>query len=136
MDVTSERRCEMQRKRKVAVAGAIVAGVVAIGGGVAIARSGGEDQPLTGSTLERAKAAALESTGGGTVVGSEAGDGDGAYEVEVRRDDGTVVDVVLDADFRVIGTDTEREGTDESTSGNEGDTAEGSEQEGNAGDDD
>ena len=46
---------------------------------------------------------ALKHTGGGKVTGTEAGDEEGAYEVEVTRADGSQVDVHLDADFTVIG---------------------------------
>ena len=35
-------------------------------------------------------------TGGGKVTGTENGDENGAYEVEVTKDDGTVVDVHLE----------------------------------------
>ncbi|MEO6579086.1 MAG: hypothetical protein ABIO99_09355 [Candidatus Limnocylindria bacterium] len=63
------------------------------------------DQPLTGSDRERAEAAALESVGGGTVTGTEVGDGGAAFGVQIRRDDGTKVEVRLDAGFTVIGTE-------------------------------
>ena len=68
--------------------------------GVAIATGAGDtDQPLTGSTLDRARAAALEFTGGGTVTETEAGDDGAAYGVEVRLDDGRVVEVRLGAEL-------------------------------------
>ena len=41
-------------------------------------------------------------TGGGKVTETEAGDEEGAYEVEVTRDDGSQVDVHLDSDFNVL----------------------------------
>jgi hypothetical protein len=99
----------VEKRRKVLVAGAAIAGVLAVGGGIAIAQSTGGEEPLTGATLDRATEAALEAVGGGTVVDSEAGDGDGTYEVEVRREDGTLVDVVLDAEFHVVTTDADGE---------------------------
>ena len=45
---------------------------------------------LTGAVLDQASAAAIAAAGGGTVTEAEEGDdGQGAYEVEVRLDDGT-----------------------------------------------
>ena len=87
-----------------AVAGATLAGV-AIAGGM-----GDDDKPLTGRTLERATAAALEHTGGGTVVETEAGDDGAAYGVEIRLANGRQVEVELDEDFRVIGQETDDDG--------------------------
>ena len=98
----------MEKKRKILVAGAAIAGVLAIGGGIAIAQSTDGEEPLTGATLDRATQAALAEAGGGTVVDSEA-NGDGMYEVEVRREDGTLVDVVLDTEFHVVTTEADGE---------------------------
>jgi hypothetical protein len=64
--------------------------------------TGGDDPPLEGPDLARATESALAETGGGEVVESEVGDGGAAYEVEVRLDDGTVVEVQLDDRFEVI----------------------------------
>jgi hypothetical protein len=92
--------------------GAAVA-VVLIGGGtgVAVAATSGEDEePLTGSTLDRAVDAALEETGGGTVVETEAGDDGAAYSVEVRLDDGSQVEVNLDQDFTVVVNEADDDG--------------------------
>lgn len=93
----------------------IVIGVVAaalIGGGAAIAVATGsdDDKPLTGSNLERATAAALRHTGGGTVIETEVGDDGAAYGVEIQLDDGSVVEVNLDADFDVIGSEDDDDG--------------------------
>ncbi|HEY6777314.1 MAG TPA: PepSY domain-containing protein [Thermoleophilaceae bacterium] len=91
--------------------GAVIAGVVLVAlaiGGVAIAgaASGGDDdgtdKAITGKALDQAEAVALKHTGGGTVTGTEAGDEEGAYEVEVTRADGSQVDVHLDKSFHVI----------------------------------
>lgn len=60
------------------------------------------DTPLSGATRDRAVAAALAHTGGGTVTETAAGDDGAAYEVEVRRRDGTQVEVELDRDFAVV----------------------------------
>ena len=79
----------------------------AIGGGAAIAGGVGDDgadQPITGAALAKAKAAALAHTGGGRVTGTEVGDEESHYEVEVTRADGSQVDVQLDKAFNVVGS--------------------------------
>ena len=80
----------------------IALAAVAGGAGFAIA-GGGDEQPLTGPDLEQANAAALQHTAGGTVIETEAGDGGAAYGVEIRLEDGSVVEVALDERFHVIG---------------------------------
>lgn len=60
---------------------------------------------LTGDDLARASEAALAAVGGGTVTEAErSDDADHAFDVEVTREDGTDVDVDLDADFAVVAT--------------------------------
>jgi hypothetical protein len=94
------------------ISGGVLALVVAAGGtGLAIASAGDNDKPLTGSALDQATKAALAHMGGGTVIESEAGDDGAAYGVEIRLDDGRVVEVALDADFEVIGSTTDEDGT-------------------------
>jgi hypothetical protein len=97
----------MDRKRRWIIGGTLA--LVVVGGttGFAIANAGDDDRPLTGSALDQATAAALEYTGGGTVIESEVGDDGAAYGVGVRREDGSIVEVSLDGDFRVIGDDDE-----------------------------
>lgn len=93
----------MDRRTKWIAGGAVALAVVGGGTGIAIATGvEDDDEPLTGSALERASAAALEHTGGGTVVEAEAGDDGAAYGVEIRLDGGRVVEVNLDADFSVV----------------------------------
>jgi hypothetical protein len=60
------------------------------------------ETPLTGSNLEKAKAAALAKVPGATIrrVETEA-DGNGAYEVHLTKPDGTPATVYLDEDFAV-----------------------------------
>ena len=90
--------------KRAVIAIAAVAGLAA--GGAAIAGAAGDDdeseRAISGRALDRASAAALEETGGGKVTETEAGDEEGAYEVEVTRPDGSQVDVHLDDDFNVI----------------------------------
>ena len=97
-------------KRKLALIAALVLVVAAVSTGFAIAAAGGDEQPLTGSDLEKATAAALAHTGGGTVVETETGDDGAAYGVEVRLADGTQVEVNLDEGFNVIGQETDDDG--------------------------
>jgi hypothetical protein len=96
--------------RKLVLIAALVLVVGAVSTGFAIAAAGGDEQPLTGSDLEQAKAAALAHTGGGTVTETETGDDGAAYSVEVRLADGTQVEVNLDGNFDVIGQATDDDG--------------------------
>jgi hypothetical protein len=95
------------RNSKLAIVGVACVAAAAIGGGAALASGSGDDgegTPITGADLARAKAAALAHTGGGKVTGTEAGDEESAYEVEVTRADGSQVDVQLDQSFSVVGS--------------------------------
>ena len=99
-------------KRKFAVAAALVVGAGAASGGAAIAAGGDDDAtetPITGSALDNATAAALEHTGGGRVTGTEVGDEESYYEVEVTLDGGRQVDVQLDRSFNVVSSEGDHE---------------------------
>jgi hypothetical protein len=111
----------MDRRTKWIAGGAVALAVIGGGTGIAIATGAADDdEPLTGSALERATAAALEHAGGGTVVETEFGDDGAAYGVEVRLEDGRVVEVNLDRDFDVIGDEVNDDGAnDEVGSGDE-----------------
>jgi uncharacterized membrane protein YkoI len=111
----------VNRTTSLLLAGGIAAAAAAAGTGIAIAVAQGPatdddgsdgrtdyDVPIEGADLDRASSAALEHTGGGRVTETETGDEESYYEVEVTLDDGTQVDVQLDADFRVVGE--ERDG--------------------------
>lgn len=100
-------------KRKIIAIAAAVLAIGATSAGIAIAAGGDSDEPLTGSALAQAKEAALKHTGGGTVVETEVGDDGAAYGVEVRLEDGSQVEVNLDADFRVIGQEADDDGANE-----------------------
>ena len=103
----------MQRSTKV-LAGAAIAAAVAGGAGVAAAAGGpgdaveGPDSGITGDALQQASAVALAEAGGGRVTGTEVGDEESFYEVEVTREDGSRIDVQLDQTFAVVGTDADR----------------------------
>lgn len=99
----------------VLVAGAAATVSVALGGG---------DSSLTGGELQRATTAALEHTGGVRVVESEAGEGSAAYEVAVLLEDGSVVEVQLDANFDVTASGVDAEGSAETgETGEQGETS-------------
>jgi uncharacterized membrane protein YkoI len=86
------------------LAGAIAAVGIA-GGAIAVADGGGADQEgsATGAQADRAVAAALAETGGGTANAVERDSEDGAvWEVEVTRPDGVTVDVRLDGNLQVV----------------------------------
>ncbi len=92
--------------RKIALIAAAVLALGALTAGIAVAAgSGGDaaDKPIAGAALDRAKAAALAHTGEGRVTGTEVGDEESYYEVEVTLDNGGQVDVQLDKSFDVVG---------------------------------
>ena len=104
----------LTRKRIVLIfAGAALVTVGIVGGAAAFSGGADRDRPLPASQLEQAKQAALEETGGGSVTDTEVDDEESKYEVEVTLDDGTQVDVQLDADFHVVGDETEEEPEDD-----------------------
>jgi uncharacterized membrane protein YkoI len=93
-------------RRPIIIAAAVV--IAAAGATAAAAAAGGDDdatdRAITGGALDRAKAAALADTPG-KVTETEVGDEESYYEVEVTRPDGSQVDVQLDRDFRVVGSE-------------------------------
>ena len=100
----------MKRKTMIA-AGAVVVvafGVAATGITMATAGNDDTDTPISGDALQRATAAALAHTGEGRVTETEVGDEESLYEVEVTLDDGSQVDVQLDEQFKVVGSERRR----------------------------
>jgi uncharacterized membrane protein YkoI len=98
----------MQNRTKIAIAAAAVVGLIAVGSGVALAGGVDDDDtetPIAGADLDEATAAALAHTGEGRVTGTEVGDEESYYEVEVTLDNGTEVDVQLDESFAVVGSE-------------------------------
>ena len=103
-------------RRKLVLLGVAVLAVGAVFGGVAIAAGGDDDAtetPITGANLAKASEAALAHTGGGEVTGTEVGDEESLYEVEVTLDDGSQVDVQLDGNFRVVSTEGDDDGSED-----------------------
>lgn len=110
----------MNRRKKLLV-GAVIA-IAAIGGGTGIGlatSSDDNDAPLTGSAREKAEQAALEHTGGGTVIETETGDDGAAYGIEIRKQDGTVVEVSLDENFDVMNGSPDDDGPNDQDSPND-----------------
>jgi hypothetical protein len=100
----------MTTRRRILTAGAIVVVGVGAASGVAIAsgsEDGAHDTPITGAALDEATAAALAETGGGRVTGTEVGDEESTYEVEVTLANGDQVDVQLDDAFHVVSSKNE-----------------------------
>jgi uncharacterized membrane protein YkoI len=101
-----DMRLDMRKGIALGTGGAAVV-VALVGGGVAVAGGlePGEDhsQDYTRQQADRATAAALDATGGGTANSVERDGENGAtWEVEVTEPDGTTVDVRLDASYAVV----------------------------------
>ena len=98
---------------KTLVIAAAVAMFVALGGaGIAYANGGDSEEQLTGPEAQKVKSAALAAVGGGTVteVERDDGNGTGAFEVEVTRDDGSQLEVHLDGGYDVVGQAADEDG--------------------------
>ena len=106
------------KKRKVLLAVAAAA-VMLLVAGVAYANGSDSSEQATGSDIEKAKSVALDHTNGSQVTGTEIGDEEGYYEVEVTRDDGSQVDVHLDRDFNVLSAPTDHGSPDDKDAPND-----------------
>jgi hypothetical protein len=107
---------------KTLVIAAAVAVLLALGAaGIAYANGGDPEEQLTGPEAQKAKSAAIEAVGGGTVteVERDDGDGTGAFEVEVTRDDGSQLEVHLDGDYNVVGQVPDEDGTNDKDRSND-----------------
>ncbi len=111
----------MRRRTKwILAAGLAVAGVVG-GAGTVMASGADEDAPLTGEQRDKAVAAAKAHVGEGQVTDTEVGDDGAAYGVEILKPDGTQVEVNLDKDYRVTGTEADDDGPNDDADENEAD---------------
>lgn len=108
------------KNRKLVIGAVLALTSIGVGTGVVMAANQ-DDTPLTGTAYEKAAAAALEHTGGGEVIETEVGDDGAAYGVEIRKDDGSVVEVNLDSNFEVIGSEPDDDGADETDDAGEDD---------------
>ncbi len=92
---------------------AAVAMLLALGGtGIAFANGGDSEEQATGPEAEKAKSAAIAAVGGGSVteVERDDGEGTGVFEVEVKRDDGSQLEVHLDRNLNVVGQEADEDG--------------------------
>ena len=100
------------RRKRIIIPTAAVVAALGIGGGVWATAAQAD---VSGGERDRAAAAAVQAVPG-TAIDVEAGDDDGAaYEVEVRRQDGTEVDVTLDKSLQVIAQDADDAADDAGT---------------------
>ena len=83
------------------------------------------EEGLTGPDAQKAKSAAIAAVGSGTISEVERDDGDdgygtsGGYEVEVKRDDGSQLEVHLDGDYNVVGQEADEDGPNDKDGPNE-----------------
>ncbi|MBA2630606.1 MAG: PepSY domain-containing protein [Thermoleophilaceae bacterium] len=105
----------MKRNRRIVATAAGITALAAGGAGIAYGVAGESDERPTGPGAERAKRAALEAVGGGSVseIERQDGDGAGAFEVEVRRADGSQVEVHVDRNYNVVGQSGDDDGPGE-----------------------
>jgi uncharacterized membrane protein YkoI len=97
------------RTKRLVAAAAGAAAALAVGGATLTAGDDG-DQRVTGGQADEAIAAALAATGGGTANSVELDSENGAtWEVEVTKPAGQTVDVRLDAAYRVVVIEGDRE---------------------------
>ncbi len=92
-------------KKRIAVIGVGAAFAVSIAIGGVAAASGGDDgdASVSGPQADKATAAALEETHGGTANSVERDGENGAtWEVEVTQTDGSTVDVRLDENYQLV----------------------------------
>ncbi len=107
--------------RTLAIAAAL-AMLLALGGaGIAYANGGDSEEQLTGPDAEKAKSAAIAAVGGGTVseVERDDGNGTGAFEVEVTREDGSQLEVHLNGDYNVVGQQADEDGPNDNDGPND-----------------
>ncbi len=107
----------MKRSTRIAIAAVAAVAGLATAGVAAVSASTSDDNeidtPITGTDLQKASDAALASTGQGRVTGTEVGDEESYYEVEVTLEDGTEVDVQLDKGFKVVGSEPDTADSDQ-----------------------
>jgi outer membrane lipoprotein SlyB len=97
----------------VKIGAATVAVAALAGGGVAWAPAGDSDESVTGPEADRAAAAAVAHVGGGEAAEVERAEGGAGWEVEVKRDDGSTVEVNLDQSYHVVGAQQDSENGDD-----------------------
>lgn len=101
----------MERKRKMLIGAAAAVALAGGGAGVAQAVGGGEeaDSTVTGPGADRAKAAAVTLVPGVANAVERDNEKGAVWEVEVKKPDGTSVDVRLGAAFEKVSVDSDTE---------------------------
>ena len=93
----------MHLSRKAMIVGGSVIALAAGGAGTAVATSNDGEGGATGPQADQARAAALKITQGGHANSVERDSENGAtWEVEVRKADGSTVDVRLDQNYQLV----------------------------------
>jgi hypothetical protein len=105
----------LSKRTKIVAIGVAALALAAGGAGIASATGGDSESPIAGNALDRASTAALAATGGGTVTGTEVGDEESYYEVEVTEPGGGQTDVQLDRDFNLVGQSADEESPNDGT---------------------
>jgi hypothetical protein len=110
------------RTRNFVIAGVAVVVLAAGGAGVALAVSGDSDESVSGPRADAAAKAALDAVGGKSVSEVErADDGQAGWEVEVKKPDGSQVEVHLNQDLEPVGSAPDDDGPgDEDGAGDDG----------------
>jgi Peptidase propeptide and YPEB domain len=104
----------------IAAVAALVLGGVAIAGSQGVGPLGDDEAILSGPAADRATAAALKITGGGTANAVERDPEHGAtYEVEVTKSNGKTVDVYLDASYNLVSVERDSEENDAGDAGDQ-----------------
>ena len=111
---------------KTLVIAATIAMLVALGAaGIAYANGTDSEEQVTSPEADKAKSAAIAAVGGGTVTEVERDDGDdgygtsGVYEVELKREDGSQLEVHLDGDYDVVGQEADEDGPNDNDGPND-----------------
>jgi hypothetical protein len=101
-ETTEKEETMRSRLIRIGVVLAVLA-VLAVGGTAWAVSSDDGDESVTGPAADRARAAALTHVENGTATAVERESEDGAtWEVEVRRADGSTVDVLLDERYKLV----------------------------------
>jgi len=97
------------RKRLLRVGAAVIVLGALAGGGVAWGTAGDDDENVTGPAANRARAAALAHVDGQVVGVEREAEGATVWEVEIKRSDGSTVEVALDENYNVVGSGAEED---------------------------
>ena len=99
------------RSKRVIIPAVATVAVLGVGATVWSATA---DDSVGGGERERVAAAAVQVAGGGTAEEVETSDDPGvAFEVEVRADDGTEIEVALDDDLNEVSTENDADDADD-----------------------